>query len=38
MILTGEKTGIRTETFTNSSLSTTNPTETGYGIEPEPLK
>jgi len=34
MILTGENTGIRTETCPNSGLSTRNPTETVMGLNP----
>ena len=34
MILTGENTGIRTETCPNTGLSTTNPTDTGMGLNP----
>lgn len=34
MILTGENIGIRTEACPNTGLSTTNPTETGMGLNP----
>jgi len=34
MILTGENTGIQTEACPNTALSTTNPTESGMGLDP----